>query len=146
MLGAKSSSGAPIQGAAGPKVEVMRSELGRARGLGAAGGWLHHWKVERLTAIALVPLTLWFIYAVLHLLGASQQAVHRFAANPVNTVLLLAMVAMTFHHTQLGLQVVMEDYIHDPKTKRVSLLLNQGAALFLGLLCAVSILRMAFTA
>ena len=80
MLGVKSSSGAPIQGVAGPKVEVMRSELGRARGLGAAGGWLHHWKVERLTAIALVPLTLWFIYAVLHLLGAPQQArVHRFA-------------------------------------------------------------------
>ncbi len=89
----------------------MRSQLGRARGLGAAKSGLHHWWVERVTAIALVPLTIWFIYAVLHLLGAPQAAVHHFVAHPVNTVLLLALVAMTFHHMQLGLQVVMEDYI-----------------------------------
>ena len=93
----------------------MRSTLGRARGMGAAHSGMHHWRVERVTAIALVPLTVWFIYAVLHLLGAPQAAVHRFVANPVNTVLLLATVAMTFHHMQLGLQVVMEDYIDSRK-------------------------------
>ena len=146
MLDAKASGGGRMQGAAGPKIEIMRSELGRARGLGAAGSWLHHWWVERLTAIALVPLTIWFIYAVLHLLGAPQQTVHRFVANPINTVLLLATVAMTFHHTQLGLQVVMDDYIHELRTRRIALLLNKAAALVLGLLCVVSILRMAFTA
>ena len=129
-----------------PKVEVMRSYLSRARGLGAAGSGIHHWWAERVTAIALVPLTLWFVYAVLHLLGAQQFQVHRFVANPVNTVLLLAMTAMTFHHMQLGLQVVMEDYIDSQKWQAIGILLNKALALVLGLLCAVSILRMAFTA
>ena len=129
-----------------PKVEVMRSYLSRARGMGAAGSGIHHWWAERVTAIALVPLTIWFIYAVLHLLGAPQVAVHRFVANPVNTVLLLAMVTMTFHHMQLGLQVVMEDYIDSQKWQAIAILLNKALALILGLLCAVSILRMAFTA
>ena len=61
-------------------------------------------------------------------------------------MLLLALVAMTFHHMQLGLQVVMEDYIHDPRWQRIAVLLNKAVALLLGLLCVVSILRMAFTA
>ncbi len=129
-----------------PKVEVMRSHLSRARGLGAAKSGIHHWWAERVTAIALVPLTVWFVYAVLHLLGAPQASVHRFVASPINTVLLLAMVAMTFHHMQLGLQVVMEDYISSQKWQPVAILLNKAVALLLGLLCAVSILRMAFTA
>jgi succinate dehydrogenase / fumarate reductase membrane anchor subunit len=133
-------------GAAAPKVEIMRSSLSRARGMGASGSGIHHWRAERITALALIPLTIWFIYAVLHLLGATQPAVHRFVAHPVNTVLLLAMVAMTFHHMQLGLQVVMEDYIHDRKWQSSALLLNKAVALILGLLCVVSILRMAFTA
>ena len=129
-----------------PKVEVMRSHLSRARGLGAAKSGIHHWWVERVTAIALVPLTIWFVYAVLHLLGAPQAAVHHFVANPANTVLLLATVAMTFHHMQLGLQVVMEDYISSQSWQSIAILLNKAVALLLGLLCTVSILRMAFTA
>ncbi len=139
-------SDAKMSRVASPKVEVMRSHLSRARGMGAAKSGIHHWWAERVTAIALVPLTVWFVYAVLHLLGAPQAAVHRFVANPVNTVLLLAMVAMTFHHMQLGLQVVMEDYISSQKWQPVAILLNKAVALLLGLLCAVSILRMAFTA
>ncbi len=139
-------SDAKMSRPATPKVEVMRSHLSRARGLGAAKSGIHHWWAERVTAIALVPLTVWFVYAVLHLLGAPQAAVHHFVASPVNTVLLLALVAMTFHHMQLGLQVVMEDYISSQKWQPVAILLNKAVALLLGLLCAVSILRMAFTA
>ncbi len=129
-----------------PKLEIMRSQLGRARGLGAAKSGLHHWKVERVTAIALVPLTIWFVYAVLHLLGSPQWQVHRFVRSPVNSVLLLALVAMTFHHMQLGIQVVMEDYISNPRWQPAAILLNKAVALILALLSAVSILRMAFTA
>ena len=127
-------------------VEVMRSHLGRARGMGAAKSGVHHWWVERVTAIALVPLTIWFVYAVMHLLGAPQAQVHRFMANPVNTTLMLATVAMTFHHMQLGLQVIMEDYIDSQKWQAIAILANKALALLLGLLCAVSILRMAFAA
>ena len=126
-------SDAKMTGSATPKVEVMRSHLSRARGLGAAKSGIHHWWAERVTAIALVPLTIWFVYAVLHLLGAPQAAVHAFVASPINTVL-------------LGLQVVMEDYITSQFWQPVAILLNKAVALLLGLLCIVSILRMAFTA
>ncbi len=146
MSDANVSRNAKLSGPAAPKVEVMRSFLSRARGVGAAGSGTHHWWVERVTAIALVPLTVWFVYAVLHLLGAPQHNVHRFVANPVNTVLLLALVAMTFHHMQLGLQVIMEDYIDSQKWQAIAILLNKALALILGLLCTVSILRMAFIA
>ena len=130
-----------------PKVEVMQSYLSRARGLGAAGsGALHHWMVERLTAVALVPLTIWFIYVVLHLVGAPQAAVHRFVGSPINTVLLLALVVMTFQHLQLGLKVVLEDYMNSETWRMAAILCVKAASVICGLLCAVSILRMAFTA
>jgi succinate dehydrogenase / fumarate reductase membrane anchor subunit len=128
------------------KTEIMRSQLGRARGMGAAKSGVQHWRAERITAIALVPLTLWFIYAVIHLAGRPQHDVAHFVAHPVNTVLLLALVTMTFHHMQLGLQVVIEDYVEGNAAHSAALLLNKAVALVLGLLCAVSILRMAFTA
>lgn len=127
-------------------VQVMRSHLGRARGVGAAKSGIHHWRVERITAIALVPLTVWFVYAVIHLLGSDQVHVRHFMANPLNTTLMLATVVMTFHHMQLGLQVIMEDYIDSQKWQAIAILLNKAVAVFLGLLCTVSILRMAFAA
>jgi succinate dehydrogenase / fumarate reductase membrane anchor subunit len=128
------------------KIKVMRSQLGRARGMGSAKSGTHHWWVERATAVALIPLTIWFVLAVMHVAGEPQAYVQHWVANPVNTVLLLALVAMTFHHMQLGLQVVMEDYIEHKKWQTAAILLNKAVAVFLGLLCAVSILRMAFTA
>ena len=78
----------------GLEVAVMRSQLGRVRGLGAAKSGVHHWWVERLTAIALLPLTIWFVVSVLTLLGATQPVVAHWAGRPVNTVLLLALVAL----------------------------------------------------
>jgi len=128
------------------KIQVMRSQLGRARGMGSAKSGTHHWWAERVTAIALIPLVIWFVFAVIHLAGQPQTVAQHWVAHPVNTVLLLALVAMTFHHMQLGLQVVMEDYIHAQQWQAIAILLNKAIALFLGLLCAVSILRMAFTA
>ena len=118
------------------------TSIGRVRGLGASKSGVEHWWVERLTAIALVPLTIWFVVSVLTLLGAEQPVVVHWAARPVNTVLLLALVIMTFHHMQLGLQVVIDDYVragHLPVT-----LLNKGAAMMLGLFSIVAILKMAF--
>ncbi|MEJ1975111.1 MAG: succinate dehydrogenase, hydrophobic membrane anchor protein [Acetobacteraceae bacterium] len=123
---------------------AMRSPLGRARGTGAARSGIHHWVVERITAIALVPLTLWFIYVVFHLMGRPQWAVARWASNPVNTALALALIAMTFHHMQLGLEVIMGDYIHDKRAHTAAVLVNRAVTGLLGLLCAVSVLRLAF--
>ncbi len=128
------------------RVEVMRSQLGRVRGTGSAHAGVHHWYAERVTAIALVPLTLWFIYAVLHLVGAPQPVVATWVARPWNTVLLLALIAATFHHMQLGLQVVYEDYIDAKWFMNVLILATKAASVLLGLAAAVAVLRLAFTA
>jgi len=121
---------------------AMRSQLGRVRGLGASRSGVEHWWVERVTAIALVPLTIWFVVSVLTLLGAEQPVVVAWAGRPVNTVLLLALVIMTFHHMQLGLQVVIDDYVR--ASHLAVTLLNKGAAMMLGLFSIVAILKMAF--
>ena len=118
-------------------VAVMRSQLGRVRGLGAAKSGVEHWWVERLTSIALIPLTVWFVIEVLLHLGASQPAVARWAGQPLNTVLLLALVLLTFHHMQLGLQVVIDDYVHDKRSHLATSLVNKGAALMLALFAVV---------
>jgi len=124
-------------------IDVMRSQLGRARGTGAAGSGVHHWYAERITSIALVPLTLWFIFAVLRLVGAPQEAVVEWAGHPVNATLLLALIGITFHHMQLGLQVMYEDYIKVKWLKDVTILGTKAAALLLGLLSSLAVLKMA---
>ena len=128
------------------RIEVRRSLLGRVRGTGAAHSGVHHWYAEQVTSIALVPLTLWFIYSVLRLAGAPREAVAAWAGYPVNTVLLLALIAITFHHMQLGLQVVYEDYVNAKWLMSILILATKGAALLLGLMASVAVLRLALLA
>ncbi len=129
-----------------PGITVMRSQLGRVRGTGAAHAGSHHWKAERVTAIALVPLTVWFVVAVLAHLGADQQSMAAWAGRPWNAALLLALIAMNFHHMHLGLQVVYEDYIHTIPRREAAILATKGACLLLGLLAAVAVLKLAVMA
>jgi succinate dehydrogenase / fumarate reductase membrane anchor subunit len=123
-------------------VDIMRSQLGRVRGLGSAKSGVAHWWTQRLTAIALLPLSLWFIVSVLHLLGASHDAVVDWISGPWTIVLMIALVVATFHHAQLGLQVVIEDYIHNDATRLAALLAVKGAAILLGMACVVSVLKL----
>jgi succinate dehydrogenase / fumarate reductase membrane anchor subunit len=123
-------------------VAVMRSQLGRVRGLGSAKSGVPHWWAQRLTAIALVPLSLWFILSVLHLLGAPHDAVVDWFSGPWTIVLMIALVVATFHHLQLGLQVVIEDYIHDDAVRFAALLAVKGAAILLAMVCVVSVLKL----
>jgi succinate dehydrogenase / fumarate reductase membrane anchor subunit len=124
-------------------IQVMRSQLGRVRGTGSAQAGVHHWYAERVTAIALVPLTLWFIFSMIRLAGLPRAAVAGWAGHPVNTALLLALIAMTFHHMQLGIQVVLEDYVNAKWLMNVLILLTKAAALLLGLMAAVAVLKLA---
>ena len=124
-------------------IDVRRSLLGRARGVGSGQSGVAHWKAERLTSIALVPLTLLFIFAVLRLVGASQASVVAWAGHPINATLLLALIAITFHHMHLGLQVVYEDYIKAKPLQTIAILGTKAVSLLLGLLASVAVLKMA---
>jgi succinate dehydrogenase / fumarate reductase membrane anchor subunit len=97
-----------------------------------------------VTAIALVPLTIWFVASIVGLAGAPLAALKAWVASPVVAVLLLALIVAVFQHARLGLQVVIEDYVHDEAVKIASLLAMNAAALLLGGIAALSILKLAF--
>ena len=125
-----------------PQVAIRRSGLGRARGLGAARAGATHWWAQRLTALALVPLTLWFIANMMGLEGAGQGAVETWLQQPASLVLLLCLIGATFWHLSLGLCVVIEDYVHQEAQRLVLVLCVRGLAVLLGLACAVAALRL----
>jgi succinate dehydrogenase / fumarate reductase membrane anchor subunit len=124
-----------------PHIDMLRSPLGRARGLGSARAGSHHWWAQRLTALALVPLTLWFIFSVIHLAGASHQVVIEWLSKPLTLGLMLALIIATFHHLQLGVQVVIEDYVNDERIKMGTVLAVKALCVLLALICIVSVLK-----
>jgi succinate dehydrogenase / fumarate reductase, membrane anchor subunit len=95
----------------------MRSPLGRAIGLGSAKEGVEHWWTQRITAVALVPLTLWFVIAVIGLVGADLETVQNWAGRPLPAILLVLLLIASFYHMSLGLQVVIEDYVHTELAK-----------------------------
>ena len=125
-----------------PHVDMLRSPLGRAKGLGSARAGSKHWWAQRLTAVALVPLTLWFIWSVMHLTGASQVDVADWLSSPVRLALMLALIVATFHHLQLGMQVVIEDYVHQEGVKLAAVLAVKGACILLALICVICALAL----
>jgi succinate dehydrogenase / fumarate reductase membrane anchor subunit len=120
-----------------PRIDMLRSPLGRARGLGSARSGSKHWWGQRLTAIALVPLTLWFIWSILRLTDASQSDIADWLSSPVRLALMLALIFATFHHLQLGLQVVIEDYVPQEGIKLAAVLAVKGLCIVLALVCAI---------
>ncbi len=123
-------------------LEVMRSELGQARGLGSARRGSHAWMAERLTAIALVPLTLWFIASVIRLEGATRADMIAWLHAPVPLVLMLCLIVATFWHMELGLRVVVEDYVHHNAIRIPMLLVQRGLCIVAAVLCIVAVLRL----
>ncbi|MFT5064049.1 MAG: succinate dehydrogenase / fumarate reductase membrane anchor subunit [Gammaproteobacteria bacterium] len=124
----------------------MRSPLRDARGLGAAGDGTHHWIVQRISGVALIPLNLWFIYNALYLVTLSHAKVAVWIGSPINTTLLVLLVASVFYHSQLGLQVVIEDYIPAKGPKVVMLLATQFINAFLAVAGILAVLKIAFGA
>ena len=95
----------------------MRSPLGRAIGLGTAKEGVEHWWLQRITAVALVPLSLWFVVAIIRLVGADIDRVQDWVSEPLPAILLVLLLIATFYHAALGLQVMIEDYVHAELTK-----------------------------
>jgi succinate dehydrogenase / fumarate reductase membrane anchor subunit len=90
----------------------LRDPLATARGLGTAKDGVNHWWLQRLTAVALMLLTPWFAWFALHMIGADQLTTRELIARPLNATLLSAFVLSLLWHARLGLQVVVEDYVH----------------------------------
>ena len=122
----------------------LETRLAKVRGLGSAKDGTHHWWAQRLTAVALVPLTIWFAVAVAGMAGTDYATAAAWVSSPVNTILLLLLIAATFHHLQLGVQVVVEDYMHAEGVKIATLMLVKFASAILAVACAYAVLRVAF--
>ena len=122
----------------------LRSDLGRVRGLGSAKEGTSHWWAQRLTAVALLPLSCWFVWSVINLVGVDHIGFKNWLNENANLVLMILFVGSLFYHMQLGLQVVIEDYVHGEKKKVTSLVLNLFVALFFGVSSIVALLKVAF--
>ena len=121
----------------------LRSPLARVRGLGSAKEGAAHWWAQRMTAVALVPLVIWFVASVCAMTGADYGAVREWVGSPLVSVLLVLLAIAVFHHAQLGLQVVLEDYVHTEWLKIASIALVKFAAVALAVATVFSILKIA---
>ncbi|MGH7040509.1 MAG: succinate dehydrogenase, hydrophobic membrane anchor protein [Acetobacteraceae bacterium] len=125
-----------------PHVVIRRSLLGRAQGLGSARTGSAHWWAQRVTALALVPLSLWFIATMMGLEGSGPGAVSAWLQGPVALVLLLCLIIASFWHMALGLCVVIDDYVHRQAVRLALVLGVRAASVLLALLCTVAALRL----
>jgi len=121
----------------------LRTPLARARGLGSAREGVHHWWAQRLTAIALIPLVVWFAISLVMLSGADYPVMRAWIGSPLVMVLLILTIGVGLHYAQLGLQVVWEDYTAGA-TRVVMIVLTKFIAAVFGLAAIVSILRIGF--
>jgi len=125
-------------------VGKMSTPLGRVRGLGAARSGTEHFWHQRLTAVANVPLVIAFVFIVVGLLGRNHAAVVQILGSPLVAVILLLFILSITTHMRLGMQIIIEDYVHDEGTKLVLLIGNTFFAVAVGLACAFALLTLSF--
>ncbi len=124
-------------------MSTAQTPLHKVQGMGSAHtGTSHFWR-ERITALALIPLSLWFLYVMVGMVGASVVTPAQFFQHPWNGALMAAFISFSLYHAALGLQVVIEDYVHTAGTKIFSLLAIRGALLACWILSMFAILRIA---
>ncbi len=123
---------------------ALRSDLGRVRGLGSAKDGTSHWWAQRVTAVALVPLSIWFAFSVVNLVGVDKDGFKVWLNGPGSFVLMALFLIALFYHMQLGLQVVIEDYVHNERNKVISLVFNKLLAVFLVVSSITALMRIAF--
>lgn len=121
------------------------TRLGRVRGLGSARTGTHHWISQRITAVGNIVLVLWLIASLLMLPGLDYGSVTGWLAQPLVAVPMILMVANLFYHLRLGLQVLIEDYVHGDAGKLLALLLLNFYAVAGAALAIFSIAKIAFT-
>ena len=121
----------------------LRTPLGRIEGLGSAKSGTQHFWHQRVTAVALVPLSIWFVASALAYVGAEQGAVAAYFAEPVNAVPMFLFILASTYHMSLGVQIIIEDYIHNEGQKIAALMLNRFAAWAIGAASSFALIKMA---
>lgn len=121
----------------------MRTPIKEMRGLGSAKDGTHHWWAQRMTALGLIPLSFWFVFSMVSLIGASHAEFTAWMAEPMNAILMLLFLPILVVHSMQGLQVIMEDYIDPEWLKVTCVILMQFVHYFLGAASIVAILRLA---
>ncbi|MDX5361531.1 MAG: succinate dehydrogenase, hydrophobic membrane anchor protein [Alphaproteobacteria bacterium] len=124
----------------------FRTPLGRVYGLGSAKDGTGHFIRQRVSAVAMAVLAIWFVVAMIGLAGAGHAEATAWLARPVNAIPMLLLVIAAFYHARLGLQVVIEDYVHGEAAKMSLLMLVTFATFGLGVACVFSILKVALGA
>ena len=122
----------------------MRTPLAQVRGMGSAKAGAHHWWAQRLTAIALVPLFLWFVASLVSLATADYATAVAWIGSPLNSALLVLLIGAMFYHAQLGMQVVFEDYISIHWLQVTSIILVRFLAILLAVVSIIAVLRIAW--
>jgi succinate dehydrogenase / fumarate reductase membrane anchor subunit len=125
-------------------MDDRRTPLARARGLGSAKDGVGHWWAQRLTAIALIPLVVWFAISLVMLSGADYTVVRAWIGAPLVMMLLVLTIGVGLHHCQLGIQVVIEDYVGNDGWKLALIVIVKFIAVLFGLGAIVAILRIGF--
>ena len=120
----------------------LQTPLAKARGLGSAKEGLHHWWLQRLTAVLLAPLCLWFIYSLVRLGGMDHAGISNWIqSSPLHYILMLLMLIALYYHAALGMQVVIEDYIQPEWQKIACLILVKFIACLSGLIAILAVLK-----
>jgi succinate dehydrogenase / fumarate reductase, membrane anchor subunit len=122
----------------------MRTPLGRVRGYGAARSGTEDFIHQRLTAIANIPLTIAAIVIVMALIGSNHATVKTMLGSPLIAIVMLLFIISVFYHMRIGMQVIIEDYVHDERTKYALLILNTFYTFAAGLAAAFAILKLSF--
>jgi succinate dehydrogenase / fumarate reductase membrane anchor subunit len=125
-------------------MKSLRSPLGAVSGLGSAKGGAHHWWLQRLTSIALVPLSIWFTVSILALPSMDRATVITWMAQSWTALLLIVLVLVATYHSQLGVRVVVEDYVHTPGMKTLTLVILTFVHTLLAVAGVFAILKVAF--
>jgi succinate dehydrogenase membrane anchor subunit len=129
----------------GCKKYELRTALSKVKGLGSAGNGTGIWWMQKITALALIPLSIWFVMLVLDMINGSGAGVLKLVKSPFNTIMLLGFIGVSLYHGMLGIREIMEDYIHCEALKITSIVIMQFITFVTGVTGIIAVLVFHFS-